>query len=137
MARGLQLFRTIMRLHRDVLPREMRGLGDAYVRCATPAAPRRGACARGFTPRGGRAEFRAHSTGRAKVEHLEKFFVEWAGYAEAMRRQASCAGSHERIGRPLSGEEEARLGEEQRRQLARLREEVTEAYGGARVGADR
>ncbi len=31
-ARGLQLYRTILRLHRDVLPHEMRGLGDTYVR---------------------------------------------------------------------------------------------------------
>ena len=62
------------------------------------------------------------------MAHLEKFFVEWAAYAESLARQGASDGGG--LGRPLSSEEVARLDSDQRRQLERLREEVTDAYGG-------
>jgi len=63
-ARALNLYRSLLKAHRAYLQREMRALGDNYVK----------------------AEFKLHKT--AKPEHLTKFYTEWESYLEEILKTA-------------------------------------------------
>ena len=63
-ARALNLYRSLLKAHRAYLPREMRALGDNYVK----------------------AESKLHKT--AKPEHLTKFYTEWESYLEEILKTA-------------------------------------------------
>ena len=101
-SRALSLYRSILRLHRQKLPSQMRLLGDAYVK----------------------HEFRAHRD--AKPEFLAQFFDEWDAYAEEMAAAPAVGSEHDTsaMGRNLSDEELATLSDEQQVQVARLSDEV-------------
>ncbi|KXT03732.1 hypothetical protein AC578_762 [Pseudocercospora eumusae] len=64
----IPLYRRILRAHRKFLPREMRVLGDEYVK----------------------AEFRAHRDTENPV-HIVGFLTEWQGYAQQVEVSASKA----------------------------------------------
>jgi len=93
----VELYRSILRLHRTKLPPKMRGLGDTYVK----------------------AEFRLHRS--AKPQFLGSFFKAWDGYAESLRQRTSVTG----FGAPL-GEEVGKLTDDQRSMLAKLATEARE-----------
>ena len=90
------LYRGILRLHKEKLPVQMRGLGDAYVK----------------------SEFRLHKT--AKPSFLPNFFKAWNEYAEGLQQQSSQTG----FGSPL-GEKVATLTDDQKRMLEQLAAEAT------------
>lgn len=103
--RALSLYRTILRLHRTALPRDMRALGDAYVR----------------------AEFRAFKD--AEPQYVEPFMREWEGYAATMAQQSAPRpltglGDDAGFGKDLSEADLAALSEDQRDQLEELRREA-------------
>lgn len=56
--RGILLYRSVLRAHKNHLPKDFRQLGDTYVK----------------------AEFRAHR--EAKPEHLPQFYREWEKYLD-------------------------------------------------------
>lgn len=114
-SRAVSLYRTILRLHKTVLPPDMRQLGDKYVR----------------------HEFDLHKA--AKPEFLDAFFREWEGYAAqlAMQGQPPAGGVssasaqsavHDAggvgVGMDLSAEDVEALSEEQLNQLAALKAEA-------------
>ncbi|KAJ2003697.1 hypothetical protein GGI04_002877 [Coemansia thaxteri] len=65
MANPLHLYRSILRVHRFI-PREMRFVGDQYVR----------------------SEFRSHRTVGDK-RYLEPFFAQWTAYLHALQAQTA------------------------------------------------
>lgn len=93
--RALALFRTILRLHKQVLPASHRELGDKVVK----------------------SEFRAHAS--AKPEHVPAFMRGWETYCDRLRKQTS------EYGRDLRADEERHLNEEQRQKLQELRGQAT------------
>jgi len=111
--KALGLYRNLLKAHKRHLPKEMRELGDVYIR----------------------SEFKLHKT--AKPEHLTSFFKEWGQYLDdilvtARTRESlamgaivdqSAAGAVEmKFGRDLPSEFEIK--EEQRQQLENLRKEA-------------
>lgn len=78
------------------LPKEMRKLGDDYVK----------------------HEFRQHRN-TSNQNQLNDFFQEWEKYLKAMKQQS--AG---KFGRELEKSEASKLNDEQRIKLAQLREET-------------
>lgn len=54
----ISLYRSILRLHKDRLPPQLRSLGDAHAR----------------------SEFQAHLRGRTTAEQWEQFYQAWRGY---------------------------------------------------------
>lgn len=68
-SRGVSLYRSILRAHKQHLPHEMKQLGDTYVK----------------------AEFRLHK--KAKPEHLTGFFREWEKYLDQLMVTARARGS--------------------------------------------
>ena len=107
-ARALGLYRGILRAHRE-LPREMRALGNAYVR----------------------EEFRRHRAAQARF--LVPFFVEWERYLADLRARAPVAGAAAIAGADLPAASAAALSDEQRIMLESLRREAT-AAGAAALG---
>jgi hypothetical protein len=103
----LRLFRAILRAHK-ALPPVYRDLGDQYVR----------------------DEFRRHRT--AKADFLKQFFVEWNGYLDALRAQASSDAPA--LGAHLSDEQQRAFNADQKQQLSKLREETKRAQ--AKLVAD-
>jgi hypothetical protein len=93
---ALALYRGILRLHKEKLPVQMRGLGDAYVK----------------------SEFRLHKT--AKLSFLPSFFKAWNEYADGLKQQSSQTG----FGSPL-GEKVATLTDDQKKMLEQLAAEAT------------
>ena len=107
-ARALGLYRGILRAHRD-LPREMKNLGNAYVR----------------------EEFRRHRAAQARF--LVPFFVEWERYLADLRARPPVAGAAAVAGADLPADAAASLSDEQRIMLESLRKEAT-AVGAAALG---
>lgn len=118
-SRALGLYRSLLKAHRNYLPREMRQLGDSYVK----------------------SEFKLHKN--AKPEHLEGFFQEWEKYLNqilvtartreslstgAIVDQSAAEQSSEafQFGRDLPKDIE--LDEEKRQKLESLRREA-EKFG--------
>jgi hypothetical protein len=109
--RGLVLYRSILRAHKQFLPADMRELGDRYVR----------------------SEFKAHRTA-TKEEHITAFYQEWNKYLEQLNvtararktlqddAQTAEAGRIFAFGSDLPSNVE--LSEDQLKQLQKLKEET-------------
>ncbi|KAM3568771.1 hypothetical protein VYU27_009114 [Nannochloropsis oceanica] len=97
--RGIQLYRAILRQHRQGLPPHLRKLGDEYVK----------------------AEFRAHRKSRTDV--LASFQEEWNAYLSHLKAQKG----QPLVGAYLTDEEVRRLSPEQMQQLNKLKEEAAKA----------
>ncbi|KAG2439640.1 hypothetical protein HXX76_004991 [Chlamydomonas incerta] len=69
----VQLFRDVMKLHRERLPPPMRDLGDSYAR----------------------AEFRSHLRGKTTMEQWKQFVREWQVYLATLRGDEQAAASAE------------------------------------------
>ncbi|KAA0148098.1 hypothetical protein FNF27_05987 [Cafeteria roenbergensis] len=111
-SRALSLYRRIFRLHRRVLPPELRTLGDSYVK----------------------AEFQRHK--EADAEFVEPFFEEWERYVDQLETQAMGMGG-QGFGADLEAETARALSEEQQEQLLKLRQASLEAAAAAAAGSDR
>ncbi|CAK8988006.1 Succinate dehydrogenase assembly factor 3, partial [Durusdinium trenchii] len=113
---ALTLYRTILRLHRQKLPSNLREMGDSYVKYVSshPNGPL--PCA------GLRKEFRDHKN--AKPEFVAQFMEAWTDYAQSMQgpQAAEEPGS---FGRDLAAAELEAMNEEQRLSLERLKQEAT------------
>mmetsp|Transcript_15652 Transcript_15652/g.30266 ORF Transcript_15652/g.30266 Transcript_15652/m.30266 type:complete len:109 (+) Transcript_15652:159-485(+) len=96
---ALQLYRTILRLHRQKLPHRLRELGDSYVK----------------------KEFKDHKV--AKPEFVQMFMTEWQKYAQSLAAQRSDGDT--RFGLDLDEETIANMNADQRASLERLRQEAT------------
>jgi predicted phage gp36 major capsid-like protein len=111
--RALRLYRHILRLHRHVLPADMRGMGDAYVksvlRSSRQASNRRVAR---------RAEFHRHKAADSKF--IGTFFQQWEDYASQLALQAS-VGSGKEFGTHLAETDLDAMTSEQLAQLEELR----------------
>merc|ERR1711916_405331 len=92
--RVLALYRNILRVHRRVLPQEMRILGDEYVP----------------------DEFKRHKT--ASATYVRSFLKEWHVYLRDLRKQARAR----EFGKELDAETLVKLSPEQRQQLDLLKE---------------
>ena len=92
--RALKLYRLILKEHRNKLPREMRTLGDTYVR----------------------AEFQQHKT--AQPEQLKMFFTAWENYLELLKRQEGT------YGRALDEDTASKLNDDQRSKLNDLKSQA-------------
>eukprot|EP00568_Trieres_chinensis_P015537 CAMPEP_0183321458 /NCGR_PEP_ID=MMETSP0160_2-20130417/68927_1 /TAXON_ID=2839 ORGANISM="Odontella Sinensis, Strain Grunow 1884" /NCGR_SAMPLE_ID=MMETSP0160_2 /ASSEMBLY_ACC=CAM_ASM_000250 /LENGTH=132 /DNA_ID=CAMNT_0025488401 /DNA_START=54 /DNA_END=452 /DNA_ORIENTATION=+ len=121
-AAALSLYRSILRAHADYLPREMRGLGDAYVK----------------------SEFRLHRSVKDSRQ-LQQFYGGWTEYLEGIRqtgraRSAASAGTLDGVRSDANGkdmEEGMKFGkhmpdnealtEEQEQRLGQLRREAAKA----------
>ena len=95
MSKPIQLYRSILKLHRDRLPREMRHLGDDYVK----------------------NEFQLHKA-TTNPTQLNYFFQAWENYLESMKKSSG------KFGRNLEQTEAGKLNDEQRIKLAQLRDET-------------
>lgn len=121
-ARAISLYRSILRAHKKHLPKQMRDLGDAYVK----------------------SEFRLHKT--AKLEHVTPFLTEWEKYLEqllmtARAQEAVSAGTMESKPKNAADDvppifsfgsdlpHDVELTDEQVQQLQKLREETLKAGG--------
>jgi hypothetical protein len=89
---AVDLYRSILKMHRTALPAAHRAIGDKYIQ----------------------AEFRAHKD--AKKEHVERFMQGWNEYHNQLKKQANT------FGRALRPDEEASLSSEQREKLRELKE---------------
>lgn len=94
---ALRLYRRILRLHRHVLPPEMRKMGDAYVQ----------------------AEFHRHKT--ADAAFIDGFLNEWTRYAEQLETQALGIDATG-FGKDLDADVVSTMTDEQRQQLQQLRQ---------------
>ena len=95
MSRGLQLYRTILRLHRTKLPLELKRVGDSYVK----------------------HEFLQFKN--AKPEHLSHFYKEWDKYIAMLHKK----NDRSRIGEDMSVEIKA-MSPEQQQKMKELAEEI-------------
>ncbi|KAG5177701.1 hypothetical protein JKP88DRAFT_226415 [Tribonema minus] len=93
---ALKLYRSILHLHRTVLPASHRAVGDKYIK----------------------AEFKAHKD--AKPEHVPPFMRGWETYKERLRMQQS------QFGRDLRTDEQQSLTAEQQQKLEELRSRTSE-----------
>ncbi|CAG7835247.1 unnamed protein product [Allacma fusca] len=107
--RVLQLYKTILRLHR-ALPTELQELGNQYVR----------------------DEFRRHKG--IAPEHVAPFMMEWAQYCSSLAEQVGLKGpkSAQRLGRSLGEEKLDHFEPQQIYQLYELKQSIE---GGA-AGSD-
>ena len=94
MSRGLVLFRSILRAHKNRLPQELRKLGNDYVR----------------------NEFKAHKS--AKEEHLVPFFREWDAYLETLSIRSGTFGAD------MDRGEIVNMSDDQKKRLSDLKEEA-------------
>mmetsp|Transcript_5691 Transcript_5691/g.20428 ORF Transcript_5691/g.20428 Transcript_5691/m.20428 type:complete len:131 (-) Transcript_5691:416-808(-) len=112
-SRALSLYRSILRLHRQLHEPELRSLGDAYVR----------------------DEFKKHKN--AAPQFVETFLTEWERYAAMMASQVTPhapsglgglggagGGDGGGIGRDLSAADMEAMTDEQKEQLEELRREA-------------
>ena len=104
----LSLYRALLRAHREKLPREMRALGDAYVR----------------------EEFRKHKA--ASATFLPAFFREWTAYLELLHTASPQAD----VGQDLPPSTMAQLSEEQTLQLRSLQAEARRSFDVETSGID-
>lgn len=101
MGKAATLYRSIVHAHRKYLPESMRMLGDKYVR----------------------AEFHRHKTA-TQPEQVAQFYREWEKYLEQIQ-MTSRGSSSGGVGKDLP--DGVSLTEDQKVQLARLREEASKA----------
>jgi hypothetical protein len=101
---GLALYRRILKVHRALLPTDLRRLGDAYAR----------------------EEFVKHRA--ADKSFQDVFRVEWERYVETLETQQRKEGAVR--GQDLAQERVARLSDNQLKQLALLRRESTRPLKG-------
>ncbi|KAJ1473228.1 hypothetical protein T484DRAFT_1973508 [Baffinella frigidus] len=90
------LYRNVLKLHRRVLPQEMRDLGDKYAR----------------------NEFKAHKT--AKIGQVKEFARQWKEYVFAIDQQSKQG----KFGQDLDPQRALAMTQEQRESLDRLETEV-------------
>jgi hypothetical protein len=93
-SRGVRLYRSILKEHRNRLPPNMRTMGNSYVK----------------------NEFKLHKN--AKPEQLVRFFEGWTKYLEDLQGRSSG------FGKKLSDEEQAVLSPEQQAKLEELKREI-------------
>lgn len=118
-SRAVSLYRSLLRAHKNHLPKEMRQLGDAYIK----------------------SEFKLHKN--AKPEHLDAFFQEWEKYLEhilvtartkeslstgAIIDQSAARNSSEAFQYGKDLPKDIELDESKKQQLDNLRKEA-EKYG--------
>mmetsp|Transcript_36268 Transcript_36268/g.70882 ORF Transcript_36268/g.70882 Transcript_36268/m.70882 type:complete len:110 (-) Transcript_36268:47-376(-) len=92
----LNLYRSVLKIHRRVLPQDMKMLGDKYAR----------------------AEFKAHKS--AKIGQVKQFAQQWKEYLITLDLQAQKGA----FGRDLDASKLEKLSEEQKGQLRQLEEET-------------
>eukprot|EP01126_Amoeba_proteus_P003906 TRINITY_DN11317_c0_g1_i1.p1 TRINITY_DN11317_c0_g1~~TRINITY_DN11317_c0_g1_i1.p1 ORF type:complete len:103 (-),score=28.13 TRINITY_DN11317_c0_g1_i1:190-498(-) len=88
----LGLYRQILRLHQQHLPRDMKEIGDQYVR----------------------SEFKAMKKAN-KLEHVEVFQEQWKKYMQQLQSQEKV------IGKTLSLDSRKKLNAEQKESLRKLK----------------
>ena len=99
---ALNLYRRILRLHRQKLPFQMKEIGDKYVK----------------------EEFRQHK--EASPEFVKQFMEQWEQYAGTLDTQKTIESDDQSkitFGRHLTKEEWDRLSQEQKQQLAQVQAE--------------
>ena len=108
---ALALYRSILKAHQKHLPREMRQLGDSYVK----------------------AEFKLHKTVKDSSQ-LDSFFNEWELYLEQILKAARIKESSVSLGEDSMTAtfghhlpSDVSLSEEQSVQLEKLKEEASKA----------
>ena len=97
---NVRLYRSILLLHKQKLPSNMRNLGDSYVR----------------------EEFKRHQD--ANAENVKLFVTEWSKYREMLQGQSSSFGT------PIDGGVVSAMSDEQKEQLEKLKHEVHREAGG-------
>ena len=97
-ARGVRLYRDILKAHRRHLPPQLKGLGNEYVR----------------------AEFRLHKK-VVKEDVLSKFFGEWEMYLRTIKAQQG------RFGQNLDSSKVAVMSEAQKKKLEELKDAARNA----------
>mmetsp|Transcript_26287 Transcript_26287/g.41128 ORF Transcript_26287/g.41128 Transcript_26287/m.41128 type:complete len:110 (-) Transcript_26287:160-489(-) len=97
----LRLYRNILKLHRRVLPEEMRSLGDSYAR----------------------SEFKAHKN--AKIGFVKEFTKQWKDYCYTLELQATKG----EFGKNLDSKKVDTFNDEQKQQLERLESEARKIGG--------
>lgn len=91
--KALALYRSILRLHNQKLPLDLRLLGTTYLR----------------------TEFRAHRNVTNEAQ-LKQFFAAWEGYATMLK------GKETLFGKDLSKDETLAMNEEQKEKLKKLQQ---------------
>mmetsp|Transcript_7830 Transcript_7830/g.18034 ORF Transcript_7830/g.18034 Transcript_7830/m.18034 type:complete len:111 (+) Transcript_7830:110-442(+) len=91
----LNLYRSVLRIHKRVLPQEMKELGDMYAR----------------------SEFKAHKS--AKISQVKQFVQQWKEYVYTLDIQAQKGA----FGKDLDATKLEKMNDEQRDQLKQLEEE--------------
>ncbi|KAG2432372.1 hypothetical protein HYH02_012945 [Chlamydomonas schloesseri] len=106
----LQLFRDVMKLHRERLPPPMRDLGDSYAR----------------------AEFRSHLRGKTTMEQWKQFVREWQLYVSTLRGDEQAAASADaNVARVFE-----LLSDDQRKRVELLQKELKDRTSGGGSGDD-
>lgn len=100
-SQALSLYKRILQAHKTRLPQHLQQLGDAYVR----------------------EEFKRHK--KADPKWLKNFFTEWNAYVADLEKQKIMEGP---VGKDLSPDAFQALSDEQKAQLATLRNEATHLY---------
>lgn len=97
----VRLYRSVLRAHKNYLPQELKGLGDTYAR----------------------DEFRRHKN--AKPEFMKGFFHEWNSYLKQLQDLPPTSST---VGKDLDPAIVATMTDEQRAQLAALKEEAAKSF---------
>ncbi|PNW82356.1 hypothetical protein CHLRE_06g278242v5 [Chlamydomonas reinhardtii] len=106
----VQLFRDVMKLHRERLPPPMRDLGDSYAR----------------------AEFRSHLRGKTTMEQWKQFVREWQVYLATLRGDEQAAASADaNVARVFE-----LLSDDQRKRMDQLQQELNSRTGGGGGDSD-
>ncbi|PNH04119.1 Acetate non-utilizing protein 9, mitochondrial [Tetrabaena socialis] len=101
----IQLFRAVLKLHRERLPPPMRDLGDSYAR----------------------AEFRSHLRGKTTQPQWRSFVAEWQTYVGTLRgEEQATANADQQLTSVLES-----LNPDQRKRLEELQEELKRRDGPA------
>jgi hypothetical protein len=110
LARLHSLYRAVLRAHREKLPPPLRALGDSYVQ----------------------SELRRHIKGSTSERQWAEFGDQWSAYLSMLRGRADADEAQGSI-TALHEADERALNEEQRGQLARLKEAALQ-LGGTEEG---
>jgi hypothetical protein len=104
-----QLYRAILRVHRQKLPGPLRLLGDSYA--AT--------------------EFRAHLAGKTTPAQWQQFGSQWQSYVAALQQQEPAGGAE-----VLPDVSQLELNRQQREQLAKLKQAAQDLARGGGGSSD-
>lgn len=102
MSKAVTLYRSILKIHKQKLPNEMRRMGDEYVK----------------------HEFNLHKKATNQAQ-LSDFFAAWENYLKTVQQSTG------RIGRNMESSETQKLNDEQRIKLAQLKEETRNSMAGS------